>query len=508
MPSSGRRDPPWFALIRRLLSLRLLECSWARPEQPLSSNFVCLGPEAARPPPGSRACGRRLASLVSALAAGPRRRSALTVVRGDRVRNAGRPSPSSAPGPRPLAFWSRCAPVPVFGALRGAPGPSSFRPTLPRCAGQRPQGGRGLSPARLSALWGLHPEVAPTRWASDVFTQVRFSLLSFHATSMASSRIPATGRPVIVRDVHFFLRVPLESSRTWPKTRSQGRQRPGSAPRGQAGQPAVGLGIRERVTRPVCFSVGFVLPIGIFPDASDAKFEVTRIPQMGAGQRDPPPLCGRRASWCEHFLMGGRVWQLPGPQHRLWPRWALVGVPTQCRPAPPATRRPRLFLWLADLFSRLLLGSSAGLAATRAAGEEEAVSRGDRCLRLRPAERASSVLTVQRLGYLPWVLTIKTNRLWVIAPQCQPEARSWPWLPAPLAPGRTRETGASVRPGEPGALRCPPAWPPLSAGGGRLAGDPAPRPPLAPRPPPPAPGTGHRAPGTGSRLRLPLAFRK
>lgn len=135
----------------------------------------------------------------------------------------------------------------------------------------------------------------------------------------------------------------------------------GECPRGRAGQPAVGLGVRERVTRPVCFSVGFVLPIGIFPDASDAKFGVTCIPQMGAGQRDPPPLCGRRASWCKHFLMGGRVWQLPGPQHRLWPRWALVGVPTQCRPAPPATRRPRLFLWLADLFSRLLLGSSAGL---------------------------------------------------------------------------------------------------------------------------------------------------
>lgn len=151
------------------------------------------------------------------------------------MRNAGRPSPGSAPGPRPLAFWSRCAPVPVFGALRGAPGPSSFRPTLPRCAGQRPQGGRGLSPARLSALWGLHPEVAPTRWASDVFTQVRFSLLSFHATSMASSRIPATGRPVIVRDIHFFLGVPLESSRTWLKTRSQGRQRPGSVPEGGRG---------------------------------------------------------------------------------------------------------------------------------------------------------------------------------------------------------------------------------------------------------------------------------
>lgn len=41
----------------------------------------------------------------------------------------------------------------------------------------------------------------------------------------------------------------------------------------------------EKGSYPVCFSVGFVLLIGILPDVCNAKFGVTFIPQTGTGKK-------------------------------------------------------------------------------------------------------------------------------------------------------------------------------------------------------------------------------
>lgn len=60
----------------------------------------------------------------------------------------------------------------------------------------------------------------------------------------------------------------------------------------------------EKGSYPVCFSVGFVLLIGIFPDACNAKFGVTFIPQTGTGQRDTTDSVSMEEDMLQAFSHG------------------------------------------------------------------------------------------------------------------------------------------------------------------------------------------------------------
>lgn len=127
--------PPWFALIPKLLSLRVLRVlpgpSLAGPELEL-----CL--------PGAAACQNPRSALeplaAAFLAVSPLSPRALTHRlsaghrAGDRVQTPRLPSPGFTLGSRPLTFWLRCALITVFSAHRDVSGYHfSFRQCLLCC---------------------------------------------------------------------------------------------------------------------------------------------------------------------------------------------------------------------------------------------------------------------------------------------------------------------------------------------------------------------------------------